>query len=150
MLLSLFWSRFHCYLYNNLIIIACIIGSINCIFQINFCQHSYKYAKELQAKINNENKKLIILNDVDYNSEKFIYHNTYGTDLRSLILSPTKTVEKLIVDEYLYPNSTFNENTFIQRGEDYTNIVINGTYIPYPFRYLDLKNIVNLIDEKGE
>ena len=135
--------------YSNLLFIACIIGIFNCAFQLNSCRYSYQYAMEFLDKINSPEKITIIENSENQSEAFKAFDTCFGTLHRTMILSPKKAQEKLVLP-YKNPEdisfySTCMTPTFYNKEENC--LLIQSAFIFEHNKYFDIEKMKKLIND---
>ena len=141
--------------YSNLLIVTCIFGVINLLWQINttfYFQKSNNYLKDL---INNSKETIITIPKEDiekYNSILRI-NTCYGQSSRSIILNDNADNTKIIFPaDYYNDYSQFcfadNENNFYVK--DINVILIQTTSFPLITKYFNLTKVAEEFEKSGK
>lgn len=129
---------------NNLLIISCIFGVLHACWQINSSRFSYDYAMNLKNKLQSNELK-ITFTDEDRNEDWFLYDKSFGTFLRSLLLTEGKTVNNIIVPSKNTYDDGFLEETYFDRENNC--VVLQTVKFPVISKYYDMSKIIPVIED---
>lgn len=129
------------YYYGNVIVTACIVGFFHILWQTNSCIYSYEYVNDFRKKLQSD-KIVETWNDEDRNKRSFVYDTCFGTELRSLILSPNRKIETILMESREYCS-----DIEISLDKEKDILYIHKIPIVLENKYWDLKNAALEIEE---
>lgn len=134
---------------NNLIKVACIIGIMQFVWQINSSVYCYKYTNLLKEAFQTSDKPFIMLH-VEKTSKIYNYaaHSSYF--IRSFILSEDHNIKSLFIPDINHrdvsPDKKFEfRDTYFD--EDKNALFLMGQYIDVKNQYWNLTEISNIFKE---
>lgn len=133
--------------YPKLLSVALVCGCLYCFFQLNSCRYSYMYAMEFLQKINND-EKVTVIEKKENLSEAFLAYDTcFGTLHRTMILSPEKANEKLVLP---YKNENDIQSyvacmtpTYYNSDENY--VTLQSAFVYEWNKYFDMNKMKQLL-----
>jgi hypothetical protein len=135
--------------YSNLYLVACIVGISQLIWQIHSCFLFNDYVSYIRNLIKTSEERIIEIPQQDYENNHFLrFYNGYGIIHQSVLLNPTKDVEKIVVPltfQSLELNwDTPGRTTIRDNG---INILHDVMYSDKHSKYLNVKPIVKYVQE---
>ena len=147
-------NNYNKYFFSNLVVFACIFGILGLIWQIHSSYDFRNYVIYMKNLINlSEDNSFITIPEEDFKKHRFLeYNNCYGITLKSVYLSKTKEINKLLLPAQYYNDYSI----FCFAGDEFTyfdkkkqEVYLQGTAFQVKNNYWDLTPIAKKLEEES-
>lgn len=142
------------YFVNNILLVACIFGSLNLLWQIYSNIEFGKYVNFMKETIRKSETTIVQVPEEKYQNLKYVrsYNTCFSTIPASIILSETKKVEKFVMPSKYYID--YNQWCFYDLENTHYNskydiLKLQTAYVLPQTSLLDLTPIVDEFKKQG-
>lgn len=142
------------YFINNILMIACIFGILNLLWQIHSNIEFGKYLNMLREIMQNSKTTIVEMPEEKYQNIKYVRACTtcFSTMLASILLSETKKVEKIVKPSKYYIDYSqwcFDDFENVNYNQKYKILILQCTPLQPQTSLLDLTPIVDEFKKQG-
>lgn len=146
--------KFKQYFINNILLVACIFGSLNLLWQIYSNLEFGKYTNQLREVMKNAETIIVEIPEEEYQNTKYLreYITCFSISPASVLLSETKEVEKIIKPSKYYNDYSqwcFDDSEHTHYNPKSEILMLQSSIIKPQTSLLDLTTIVDEFETKG-